>query len=68
MIIEKRKRIRLIKPNECNWASEFNLRESRDCEDEPVCKNETVPWQTVLAFAVITGFSAYAIGSYLICS
>lgn len=65
MIVEKRKRIRLSKPEELDLVVEFNFYGLDDWEDEPT--NEITPWSIVLVFALLTALSAYAIGSYLFC-
>jgi hypothetical protein len=63
MIVEKRKRIRNPEPSELDYPVEFNFYGFDDREEEPV--NEMTPWSIVLAFALLTALSAYAVGSYL---
>jgi hypothetical protein len=64
MIVEKRKRIRITKPDEFDWVAEFNFCELSDWEDEPTEEYQITPWPIVLAFALFTGLSAYAIYSH----
>jgi hypothetical protein len=64
MIVERRKRIRITKPDEIDWVADFNFCESYDWEEEPANDNEITPWPILLMFALFTGFSAYAVGSY----
>jgi hypothetical protein len=65
MIVEKRKRIRHSKPADLDLVVEFNFYGLEDWEDEPV--NEITPPSIVLAFALFTAFSAFAVSSYLFC-
>jgi hypothetical protein len=63
MIVEKRKRIRNPEPAELDYPVESNFYGFDDGEEDPV--NEMTSWSIVLAFALLTGLSAYALGSYL---
>jgi hypothetical protein len=65
MIVEKRKRLRIPKPADLDLVTEFNFCALDDWEDEPV--NEITPPSIVLAFALFTAFSAFAVSSYLFC-
>ncbi len=64
MIVEKRKRIRTPKPTDLDLVVEFNFSGLDDWGDDETM-NEITPVPVLLAFALLTGFSAYAVGSYL---
>jgi hypothetical protein len=66
MIVEQRKRTRDLKPNATNLASEFNFYKPGDWEKENMFKNDIIPWQIVIAIALVSGASAFAIGRFLI--
>jgi hypothetical protein len=63
MIIEKRKRIRNTKPTDIDWVSEFNFYESGNWDEYTEYRSEIIPWQIVLAFALLTGVSAFVVCS-----
>ncbi len=64
MIIERRKRIRIPNSADLDLVVEFNFCELDNwADDEPL--NEVTPVSILLTFALVTGFCAYAIGSYL---
>jgi hypothetical protein len=65
MIVDKRKRIRTTNPDKHDWTAEFNFYEPGNWDDQPYFENDVIPWQIVLGFALLTGFSAYMIGCYL---
>jgi hypothetical protein len=64
MIVEKRKRMRNPKPADLDYLVEFDFYSFDDGAEEPI--TEITPWSIVLAFALLTGLSAYAVGSYFI--
>jgi hypothetical protein len=63
MIVEKRNRIRNTNPAGLDLVVKFNFCGFDDGEDEPV--NDIIPLSIVLTFGLLTGLSAYAIGSFL---
>jgi hypothetical protein len=65
MIIERRKRIRISKPDEIDWVADYHTGELGDWGDMPVSEQEVTPWQIVLYFAILAWFAAYMIGSII---
>ena len=65
MIIERRKIIRITKPDKLDWVADYHACELSDWGDMPVSEHEVTPWQIVLYFAVLAWFTAYMFGSII---